>query len=357
MNASKDNIEKIRNEISLKDLLLKSQDWTRKLLGKWYIIVICGLFGAGAGLGYSIWKKQLYVAQLSFVLEDSKSGSLGSYSGIASQFGIDLGGGGSGGVFSGDNIIEFLKSRLMVEKALLSEVPGNPKQSLADFYIQFMEMNKGWEKNTALKNVRFPPGANRNKFTLTQDSILQKVYEVLVNKNLIIEKTDKKLNFVLVTCATENEMFSKHFVERLVNEAVNFYINTKTQRTKVTVDRLQAKSDSVEYLLNKKTYSIAASQDMNLNPARKLAGVQTEVTERDRMMLLTMYGEIVKNLELSKMSMAQETPIIQIVDTPILPLKKDRVGKLKGILIGGVLAGVFSAFAILLSFVYKEIIS
>jgi hypothetical protein len=35
--------------------------------------------------------------------------------------------------------------------------------------------------------------------------------------------------------------------------------------------------------------------------------------------------------------------LIQVIDRPILPLKKEKVGKLKGIVIGGFIAGFFLA--------------
>ncbi len=138
--------------------------------------------------------------------------------------------------------------------------------------------------------------------------------------------------------------FSKQFTERLVKEATDFYIATKTQRTKTTVDNLQFKADSIERKLNRKTYSVASSMDVNLNPARSAAGVSTEIETRDKIILQTMYLEVIKNLELSKMAMAQETPVIQIVDSPILPLRPQRVGKIKGLTLGGLFAGFICAF-------------
>jgi uncharacterized protein involved in exopolysaccharide biosynthesis len=47
----------------------------------------------------------------------------------------------------------------------------------------------------------------------------------------------------------------------------------------------------------------------------------------------------VKQSELAKVTLRKETPLIQIIDRPILPLKKDKFGKAKGIVIGGFLAG------------------
>jgi len=51
-----------------------------------------------------------------------------------------------------------------------------------------------------------------------------------------------------------------------------------------------------------------------------------------------MYGDIVKNLEITRFTKSQEEPIIEIIDEPLMPLEKVQFGKMKGILIGGFLA-------------------
>jgi hypothetical protein len=45
------------------------------------------------------------------------------------------------------------------------------------------------------------------------------------------------------------------------------------------------------------------------------------------------------NSGLAKVTLRKETPLIQIIDRPILPLAKERFGKAKGIVLG--LAGFF----------------
>jgi uncharacterized protein involved in exopolysaccharide biosynthesis len=51
--------------------------------------------------------------------------------------------------------------------------------------------------------------------------------------------------------------------------------------------------------------------------------------------------ELVKQTELAKVTFRRETPLIQVLDMPIYPLKNDKVGKLKGIVFGGFIAGFF----------------
>ena len=134
------------DEISLKDLILKMQEWWHYLLSKWLIILIAGIIWGGIGFTNAYFKKWVYKAELSFTLQDPKSGGgLGGYSGIASQLGLNVGS-GSGGAFFGDNLLALMKSRSMVEKALLTTVSINGKrETLAEFYIFFNKLREGWK--------------------------------------------------------------------------------------------------------------------------------------------------------------------------------------------------------------------
>ena len=125
------------DEISLKEIFLKIGEWYRYLLSKWLIILLFGLLGGALGLTYAWFKKPIYTATTTFVLEEDKTGGMGSLAGLASMVGLNLGGGG-GGIFQGENILELYKSRNMIEKTLLSKVVIKGKQTLLiDRYIEF----------------------------------------------------------------------------------------------------------------------------------------------------------------------------------------------------------------------------
>jgi len=68
--------------------------------------------------------------------------------------------------------------------------------------------------------------------------------------------------------------------------------------------------------------------------------------------LNTIFSETVKNLELSKTMLAQETPTVQIVDEPELPLKRNKLKYPYAIFIGMLLSGVL--FGVYLTLVKKD---
>ncbi|MCK7558119.1 hypothetical protein MKQ70_25175 [Chitinophaga sedimenti] len=180
------------NEIPVKVVFQMLIDWYRYFLRNWIIILIGGLVGALVGLSYSILKPTKYAAELTFVLEDSKGPGLGNIMGLASQMGFDLGGGASSGVFSGDNILAFLKSRLIVEEALLSKVNIKGKeQSLADYYLTANGFRDQWKDSRELSTISYNPDVARSSFTFYQDSIMLLIYDRLVKTELNVGKPDK----------------------------------------------------------------------------------------------------------------------------------------------------------------------
>jgi hypothetical protein len=331
------------DEISLKELILKIKEWWSYLLSQWKLIISIAFIGSLLGLGYAFTQKPIYKAEFSFVLEDEKSGGgLGGALGLASQFGLDLGGGGGGGIFAGDNLLELMKSRSMVQKALLSPINVNGEsQSLADYYISFREMRDGWEEKAQLANLSYAIHADPSKFNRAQDSILMDIHEEIVKNFLTVAKIDKKLSILKVTVQTENENFSKVFTEALVSEVSQFYVETKTKKSASNVAILQHQTDSVRNQLNRAISGVAQSNDAipNLNSARQVlrsSGQQRQIDVQANTAILT---ELVKNLELSKLSLRKETPLIQVIDKPILPLAVEKFGKAKGVMLGGFLAG------------------
>jgi uncharacterized protein involved in exopolysaccharide biosynthesis len=73
------------------------------------------------------------------------------------------------------------------------------------------------------------------------------------------------------------------------------------------------------------------------------------VRERDKIVLSSIFTETVKNLESSKTMLAQETPTVQIVDEPELPLKKNRLKYSIGILTGFLISGILFSFYVLIA--------
>ena len=364
MQTNNNDIQHIeQDEISLKELLLKIKDWYRFLLTKWLLIVAAGIIGGAIGVGYAITQKATYTASLSFTLEDEKSGGggLSGAMGLASSLGIDLGG-SAGGAFSGANLLELMKSRNIVEKALLNPISVNGKtQSFAQYYITINELNKNWSEKPELKNIIFAIDADRSKYTLQQDSILGNLYASIAGTNglLSVAQKDKKISIISIDVKSTNELFSKAFAESIAQEVSSYYIEIKSKKARQNMEILQHQTDSIRAELNGAITGVAAAADntFGLNPAmmvRKSPGTRRQVDVQANTAILT---QLVTNLEMAKVSLRKETPLIQVIDKPILPLKKEKVGKLKSLILGGFLAGFLTALILVFKKLFATILA
>jgi hypothetical protein len=359
---SSNNTNFDNDEISLKELIFKIREWYQFLLTKWKLIIVVSALGGAIGLTYAFFQKPIYKADLTFAMEDEKSGGggLSGALGLASSFGIDLGGGSAGGAFSGANLMALMKSRKIVEKTLLSPVEYKGKTiSLADYYIEFNELREGWEKKPNLKNIHFPIISDRINFTLQQDSVLKNIFTEIITNNLSVGQSDKKISIINVTVNTIEEGFSKEFCETLAKVTSDYYVEIKSKKSRMNVEILQKQADSIRAELNSAITGVAAASDdvYNLNPAfnvKKTPSTRRQVDVQANTAILT---QLVANLELSKVSLRKETPLIQVIDRPILPLDKDRVSKKKSLLLGGFLAGFLTVLYLVFTSLYKKLIA
>jgi uncharacterized protein involved in exopolysaccharide biosynthesis len=67
--------------------------------------------------------------------------------------------------------------------------------------------------------------------------------------------------------------------------------------------------------------------------------------------------QLVTNLEMAKVSLRKETPLIQVIDRPILPLKKEKVGKLKSLILGSFLAGFLTVLVLIFKKLFAGILA
>lgn len=349
------------NELSLTEVILKIREWWFYILSKWLIVISLAFLGGIAGILYALTIKPEYHANLSFALEDDASGGGmgGGAFGLASQFGLDLGGGG-GGAFSGDNLIELMKSRSMVEKTLLTSVDLEGKQqTLAEYYITFNKLRDSWEGKDELRNVQFPPYVDRKKFTRLQDSLLGIFHRDIIKNSLDVSKLDKKLSIITVQFSSPSENFSKYFCDVLVKEVSDFYVETKTKKSVDNLSILQHQTDSVKRMLNNAIAGVAYTMDSNPNPNPAMRVLQVpsqrrQVEVQANQVILT---EMVKNLEIAKISLRNERPLIQIIDVPRFPLEKTGLGKTKSALIGAILMGLITIVTLILIRIYRQLIN
>jgi predicted transcriptional regulator len=318
--------------------------WKIKILAvlkNWKALGLAGFVGAVIFVVYAFFQPITYTARATFVVDDSKAGGGSLASALAGQIGLDIGGvAGGNSIFAGDNVLGLLKSHSLIKKSLLSFYDSATNTTLADQYATVYGFKENWKASSKVgKDIHFAV----KPLTRLEDSLLQTIINRLDEKEISIFKPDKKQGIFELDIVSRDELFSQLFCNKLIATATKFYIDTKTATLTTSINRLQKRADSLGILLNRKTYSAAEAnaQTLDMNLAYAAPVVSAEISSRDKYMQATVYAEIVKNLELSKTSLAQETPTVQMLDLPEFPLKKNKLSKssyaIAGFLFGFVL--------------------
>lgn len=357
-NNQIDNSNIDNDKISLKEIKIYINSFLNLLKQKQRLFLIVSLLGAGIGIGIALFDQPNYKAVLTFAMEEEKGsgngGGLNGALGIASSLGIDLGGGG-GGAFAVSNLSELMKSRTLVERILLKPFNINGKIiTLAEYYIQIKKLRHKWRNKINIKNVQFLPGSDRTKYTLQQDSLLGVFHKSLIEVgNLNILQKDKKVTVLSIEVNSNDEIFSKIFCENIAQETSNFYIQTKSKKARINVYVLQKQVDSVRTELNQSVTSVASETDFvyNLNPAFNIKGTPSKKRQIDVQANTAILTNLVVQLELAKINLRKETPLIQIIDLPILPLEKNEFSIILNLLIGALLA----SFITIIYFLIKKL--
>ena len=116
------------------------------------------------------------------------------------------------------------------------------------------------------------------------------------------------------------------------------YIEDKTRQANNTLRFLQARKDSVSRELEKTDREL----QKNKYNIRSSALLKQSSLETQKAFLKTVYLEIAKNLEASKISLLKSEPFIKIWDAPKRPLKKTARSKKIVVIIGFLLGAVLS---------------
>jgi uncharacterized protein involved in exopolysaccharide biosynthesis len=330
LTGEKEFTEKSKSNLSTKDV---AKLFTY-LLRFWWVFIIIGIAAGLIGIWYASNQKITYKSHLTFALDEGNGNGIGNFLSLASQLGFSVN--DAKDIFAGDNIIEIIKSRRMIEETLLSvDTFDNKAYTMIEYFLDISDKRKN---NSILENIHFPVGENKLNFTYKQDSVLYKTYLEFANNYVIAQRPDRKLSLFEVNVTSINEKFTKDFTDRLVSETNNYYVQIRTKKTKETLDVLEQRVSSMKENLNSSITKRSEVQDVNVNPAFSAAQVPVLKQQTNIQVYSAAYGEMFKNLELARFTYLNEIPLMQIIDNADYPMEKIKFGKLKAAILFAIFA-------------------
>jgi hypothetical protein len=211
---------------------------------------------------------------------------------------------------------------------------------------------KAWENNDSLKNFRFLH--NKENLTVLENKVFKIFYSRILKSILTTEKL--KSGIIVITTNSESELFSINFNRCIVDAVTSFYKNRITEKGRQNVSIIQHRVDSIAIALKDAEFALARWKDANFQMV-KAQGLIAEMDLRRNVEFgNSIYIEGVKQLEISKFALLQDTPFLQIIDQPSFPIEPSgKVSAIKGGILGCIIGFILSVIYIFVQKKYKDL--
>lgn len=315
------------------------------------LLLLCAFIGAALGVTYATLKRPIYKSYLSFLVNESESPQLN----ISSLAGLAGLGNIGGGAVNEDKLVFLSNSRYILGSTLLSNIgQGAGGPMIANVFIDVYKMQSGFSNDTSLQGFTYFKNNKVEQLDFKENKVLDKIIKIIKDASMLKVEVKKKTGIVaqnagIVTIDffSKNEDLSKYFVENMYSILSQHYIHKVTQRQLRNYNLIKHRADSLKVIISGKESSGAELVDQNMNMARMTARLRVERTRRDIELLNLMYAEVLKNLEIAKFSLENQTPLLQLVDSPTYPLKMEKASRIIFAILGGFIFG-FLGYSFLL---------
>ena len=349
MKETKDNLNE---EFSIRFLINRFSDLFSFLNVNKNHIILSSISILFFTISFNYLIKPKYYAQTSFVLDNDNSKGMGELSSVASLAGINPSSFiDASSLFQIDNIQDLYRSDAMLKKTLLSYGDFNDGKRLIINKLGKIENKSNKWKD---KKIVFDKENNLNR---KQDSVIKIITKKIREKNLVVTKPSRKTTILNIEFNHYNEEFAKIFNEKLVANVNEFYIESKSFKTSINLNVLQKESDSVRQVLNNSIQILAALDESipKLNPLLKTLKIPYQKALIDVQANTAIFQELVKQLELAKVSHRNSTPLIQIIDKPTYPLENSKWKLLETLFYGSFLGLILSIILKMIHSLYKKL--
>jgi hypothetical protein len=336
-----------KKSVELNDITILFKNIYQLFLSKWKAITYVGLLGGILGFGFAHFQKPIYISKYSFILNENDGNASLNLSSLAGLAGIAGLAGGSNNV-NEDKLLYLANSRQIIGNTLVEKAIINGEEKLmVNHFIDIYKLAKGFKSDTSLENFTYFVHADLDKFTYQENKVLDLIIKNIVEGKQLFIDTKKKTGIVIQSAGiiamefkSINEEFSKYFIENMYRNLSDYYTNRTIQRQFKNYNLIKQRADSIKMVLFEKENYGASIFDRNIKVVRMSGKVDLERTRRDVQMLSLMYAEVLKNMEIAKFTLDNQTPFFQIVDKPTLPLEKKKVSRIISAIVGSIILGI-----------------
>jgi uncharacterized protein involved in exopolysaccharide biosynthesis len=297
------------------------------------------------GLVYAYSLKEEYKAEGKILPEiQSKGGSVGQFAGLAALAGVDLGNAtGVGDAIRPDLYPDVLKSTPFFLKLFQEKIRdrNNKELTFQEFYNHLILDTELLTEDQILK---FPKSDNYITINRQTEKNIKNL------KDRILCTYDKKAGVISISVKMPDPVVAANVARFSMNYLTDYIINYRTEKQKRDLDFLAERLNSAKgkYFTNQ-TKKATYTDQMPLNALRlQSADLQRERIESEYKVSSTFYNSLLQKYEEAKLKMQQETPVIKVLEPPVVPNLKSEPRKVLYLLFFLIISQILSIAIVLI---------
>ncbi len=307
--------------------------WKEKV----WIILITLLF-AIRGVYYALTAREEFVSTGKILPEyQSKSGGLGQFAGLASLAGIDVSSAAGGGsdAIRPDLYPDVLKSTPFFLDLFKIKVKtkDNKEMTFSQFYDTFVLDNDIKQENTKIK---FPTS---NQYITVSYQTEKNLKDLRERISAVI---DKKSGLITVTVKLPDPVVATIITDYGMNFLTNYITNYRTEKAKRDLNFLAGRLDAAKgkYYTNQAQKAQYSDQYQLSMMKLQAADLQRERIESEYKISSTFYNTLLQKYEEAKLKLQQETPVIKVLEPPVVPNKRSEPKRAIIVILNAFLGGI-----------------
>lgn len=298
----------------------------------------------GFVVGAEVLTPTKYLSELRFVVSDKDSGTPMGVAGLASQFGIGIGG-NSG--LSLDRIVAIGKSERVFRRSTLSAYSGRDSifKSLGEKILEVYGEQLKVSKPLFGEQVMTKEDRKEIRFNLMHDL----VFGAMGEGGLASMLYDEDAEVVIMRAETVDHRLSYGLLESTYEELQKFYTISVTSQKAKTLETLTVKADSLANRIDELDVRIAAIRDKSRGIFLDRYTMELTRLERDRSLTQVVYGEVLKNKVATEFALDSTTPVFSIItkqgSSPIVINRRIKLKILITMIVGFIIGVAVASFA------------
>ncbi|HMS68990.1 MAG TPA: hypothetical protein PKD18_12670 [Saprospiraceae bacterium] len=339
------------DEITLKELILKIKEYWYEVWRNWWLV---GLVAAPV-IAFFLYKHYntipLYNANVRYVVEGSGGG--GGISGLLGQFGIRR-----DSKVNPYKIQEVARSKNILRKVLFSKVDDD---FIANQLLEIYKYDESWAKgkDKSMVGFRFKNGDFKRNDTLDNKIFMSLVGRMIGSeenrKNIILNIGFEEDSGVYThSISTPSEALSLNIMDSHYEAVRVFFEEEAIFSQASTVQILKIKADSLQMLINSKSYAAANIQDKSFGLVSAAPAVKGERLQREVSVLSLALAEVIKSYEIADINLRDIKPSFLQIDMSLPPIKATESSLLISIVKGGLLGFLLAVSFVIARKIFRE---